>query len=238
MHTAVPRRSTENSADATPSEAVASEHGNHGSAVDQSLGDLRFRALLTDAEWSRLPSAIRRRFSKRVEGGRTVVYAGRVTDMMMSRAGNALAQLARLIGGPLPTSCDVDLPSVVTVTEDSSNGGQVWTRLYARRGGFPQVIHSSKRFDGPTGLEEHLGCGVGMTLTICTTERELVFKSERYFVDLGWLRVMLPRRLSPGSLTVTHREIDATHFSFSLEIVHPWFGVLIHQRAVFEEVPS
>lgn len=238
MSTADPIRSTEISADARPSEAIASGYGVHGPAIDQSLGDLRFRALLADAEWSRLPSAIRRRFSKRVEGGRTVVYAGRVTDMMMSRAGAALAQLARLVGGPLPTSCDVDVPSVVTVTEDMSSGGQVWTRLYARRGGFPQVIHSSKRFGGPTGLEEHVGCGIGMTLKICTTERALIFKSERYFVDLGRLRVMLPRPLSPGGLTVTHGEIDATHFSFSLELVHPWLGVLIHQRAVFEEVPS
>jgi len=222
----------------TPSAAIAFAPGKHRPTADQPLGDLRFRALLTDAEWSRLPPAIRRRFSKRLAGGRTVVYAGRVTAMAMTRAGAALAQLARLIGGPLPTSCDVDVPSVVTVTEDMSSGGQVWTRLYARRRGFPQVIHSSKRFGGPTGLEEHVGCGVGMTLTVCATQRALIFKSERYFIDIGGLRAMLPRWLSPGELTVTHSEIDATHFAFTLELVHPRLGTLIHQRAVFEEAPS
>jgi Domain of unknown function (DUF4166) len=225
-------------AGATQADAIVPAQGKHGLAVDQALGDLRFRALLTDAEWSRLPPTIRQRFSKRLAGGRTVIYAGRVTDMAVSRAGTALAQLVRLIGGPLPTSCDVDVPSVVTVTEDMSNGGQVWTRLYARRRGFPQVIHSSKRFGGPTGLEEHVGCGVGMTLKVCPTERALIFKSERYFIDLGRLRVMLPRWLCPGDLTVTHGEIDATHFAFSLDLVHPWLGTLIHQRAVFEEAPS
>lgn len=238
MTASITRKTAEITVGATPSDAIGFRHDTGGPAADPCLGDLRFRALLTDAEWSRLPAAVRRRFSKRLAGGRTAVYTGRVTDMVMSRAGFVLAQLARLIGGPLPTSCDVDVPSVVTVTEDMSNGGQVWTRLYTRRAGFPQVIHSSKRFDGPTGLEEHVGCGVGMTLKVCATECALIFKSERYFVDLGRLRVMLPRRLSPGNLTVTHGEIDTTHFTFSLELVHPWLGTLIRQRAAFEEAPS
>jgi hypothetical protein len=236
--TATATRKPAKATDATASDATGPTQEAQGPAGDQPLGDLRFRALLSDAEWSRLPPAVRRRCSKRLAGGRTVVYAGRVTDMMLSRVGVVLAQLARLIGGPLPTSRDIDVPSVVTVTEDMSSGGQVWTRLYARRGGFPQVIHSSKRFGGPTGLEEHVGCGVGMTLRVCATERALIFKSDRYFVDLGRLRVMLPRRLCPGNLTVTHGEIDTAHFSFSLELVHPRLGLLIYQRAVFEEASS
>jgi hypothetical protein len=204
---------------------------------DAGLLDLRFRALLGDAAWARLPPAIRRRFSKRLADGRTVVYTGRVTDMAISRAGRVLAQLARLIGAPLPVSRDVDVPSVVTVTEDMRSGGQIWTRLYARRRGFPQMIHSAKRFGGPTGLEEHVGCGIGMTLRVSATESALVFRSERYFLQVGRLRVMLPRLLSPGDLTVTHREIDATRFEFTLDLSHPRLRGLIHQRAVFEEAP-
>ena len=73
----------------------------------------------------------------------------------------------RLIGGPLPIDrASVHVPSVVTVTEDKASGGQIWTRIYGRRKGFPQVVHSSKRFAGPTGLEEYVGYGVGMTLTV------------------------------------------------------------------------
>ena len=64
----------------------------------------------------------------------------------VSAPGFLLAQLARLFGGPLPISRAAGLESVVTVTEDLATGGQVWTRLYARRNGFPQIIHSSKRF--------------------------------------------------------------------------------------------
>jgi len=115
------------------------------------LGDLRFRALMSEAEWLALPLTIRRRFSKRLAGGRTVVYVGEVTETRMSRVGFLLAQAARLIGGPLPVSRDAHVPSVVTVTEDVATSGQHWTRLYARRRGFPHIVHSSKRFAGPTG---------------------------------------------------------------------------------------
>ena len=203
--------------------------------ADAALGDLRFRALLSDADWAALPPAIRRRFSKRLADGGTMIYVGTVTATKLSRLGFMLAQLGRLIGGPLPTSRDVEVPSVVTVTEDLARGGQVWTRLYARRRGFPQVIHSSKRFSGPTGLEEHVGCGIGMTLEVSVSDAALRFTSDRYFLDLGPVRMTLPRWLCPGALSVTHSEIDAAHFAFTLDIVHPWLGLLIHQRAVFEE---
>ena len=139
---------------------------------------------MPEDEWASLPLAIRRRFSKRLAGGETVVYAGEVLETWMSRAGWWLAQAARLIGGPLPLTRNVHVPSVVTVTEDTATGGQIWTRLYGRRDGFPQVIHSSKRFAGPTGLEEYVGRGVGMALTVYAREGALIFRSKDYFVQL------------------------------------------------------
>ena len=145
------------------------------------LGDLRFRALLSEADWLALPHTIRRRFSKRLSGGNTTVYVGEVIETRMSAAGWLLAQAARLIGGPLPVSRDAHVPSVVTVTEDVATNGQHWTRLYARRRGFPQVVHSSKRFAGPTGLEEYVGCGVGMALTITSRTRRSDFPRRALF---------------------------------------------------------
>lgn len=153
----------------------------------------------------------------------------------MSRAGWLLAQAMRLIGGPLPTARDAGLPAFVSVTEDLASGGQIWTRLYARRGGFPQVIHSSKRFSGATGIEEHVGCGVGMTLTLAVEDRALVFRSGRYFVELGRRRILLPAWVTPGALTVRHMEERDGRFVFSLTVVHPRLGVLIRQRAAFQE---
>src|SRR6201994_4044730 len=95
------------------------------------LDDQRFRALLSPEDWGRLPVAIWRRFSKRLVDGATVVYVGEVEDAFLSRAGWWVAQLARLIGGPLPTAAATDVPMIVTVTEDAASGGQIWTRICA-----------------------------------------------------------------------------------------------------------
>jgi hypothetical protein len=203
-----------------------------------SLGDLRFRALMSDEEWGSLPVPIRRRFSKRLADGHTVVYTGEVVAMHMSRAGWWLAQLARLIGGPLPTATDTHIPSVVTVTEDMTTGGQIWTRLYARRNGFPQVIHSSKRFAGSTGIEEYLGRGFGMALTIHANRGALVFRSNSYFFQVFGRRFTLPAWLEPGALTVTHAEMGDGRFDFTLELNHPRSGVLIRQSAAFRETTT
>jgi hypothetical protein len=200
------------------------------------LGDLRFRALMSEAEWASLPHAIRRRFSKRLAGGQTIVYAGEILESWMSRTGWWLAQVARLIGGPLPLTRDAHVPSVVTVTEDIATGGQIWTRLYARRKGFPQVIHSSKRFAGPTGLEEYVGRGIGMTLIAYARDGALVFRSKRYFLQLFGRRWLLPAWLTPGTLYVTHAEVPDGKFSFTLQIFHPRFGLLLRQMAMFREI--
>lgn len=202
----------------------------------EALGDLRFRALLSASDWAALPAPIRRRFSKRVAGGKTAVYSGEVEHTRLSRAGWLFAQLARLCGGPLPLSRQTGLPAVVSVTEDMRTGGQIWTRLYARPDGFPQIIHSCKRFAGPTGLEEYVGRGIGMELTVHVEQGALLFRSARYFFRLGAIGFHLPSCLTPGALTVTHAELGQGRFGFTLDVIHPWFGRIVHQHAVFREV--
>jgi Domain of unknown function (DUF4166) len=203
-----------------------------------SLGDLRFRALLSNEDWASLPLPVRRRFSKRLAGGRTIVYAGEVLETRMSRTGWCLAQMARLIGAPLPTSHETNVPAVVIVTEDVASSGQIWTRLYARRNGFPQIIHSSKRFAGSTGIEEYLGHGFGMALHVSVHDGALVFRSDTYFLKIFGKRFRLPAWLSPGMMTVTHTEQGDGRFAFTLEVNHPRFGTLIRQSAIFRESAS
>jgi hypothetical protein len=218
--------------------AQAHDAAAYARADSRPLGDLRFRALMADADWGKLPLPIRRRFSKRLADGETAVYVGEVLETRMSRAGWLLAQMLRLIGAPLPTASDSRVPSVVTVTEETATGGQIWTRLYARHRSFPQVIHSSKRFAGPTGLEEYVGYGVGMALAVEVRDGALVFLSVGYFLEILGHRFFLPAWVSPGALSVTHAEIGDGRFLFTLEIIHPRFGLLIRQSAAFRECQS
>jgi hypothetical protein len=205
---------------------------------EQLFDDNRFRALLPPEEWGRLPVATWRRFSKRLGPGRTIVYAGETEEAFFSRIGWWLAQVTRLIGGPLPTGSETKVPIIVAVTEDAKSGGQIWTRLYARSSGFSQAIHSVKRFAGPTGLEEYVGCGISMALHISVEHEAMVFRSAGYSFELGRLRLALPEWMTPGAMTVRHVDLGNGEFRFTLDVVHPRFGTLIRQSAVFREVLS
>ncbi|MEE4451519.1 DUF4166 domain-containing protein [Novosphingobium resinovorum] len=202
------------------------------------LDDMRFRALLGAAAWERLPAAVRARFAKRLLPGRSVSYAGQVVTCTMRPVGWLLAQGCRLIGSPLPLGRDAGVAAVVTVTEDGASGGQVWTRMYARPRGFPQVIHSAKRFAGPTGLEEYLGAGFGIALAVEACERGIRFRSDHYFLAIGPVRLRLPRWLAPGALSIDHQDRGEGAFAFTLSLRHRLLGEIIRQVGHFHDQPA
>ena len=200
------------------------------------IGDLRFRTLVGPQGWAALPEATRARFAKRVSDCRTIVYAGEVIECRISAAGRLVAELARLIGAPLPLHRDIEVPATVSVSEDPAGGGQFWTRIYGRRDGFPQVIHSSKRFCGPTGLEEYVGRGFGVALRVEVEGEALHFVSDHYFLSLLGLRLRLPRWLAPGALRVSHVDCNHGWFAFVLVLRHRLLGELIRQTVMFAEL--
>lgn len=200
------------------------------------LTDHRFRKLLGEDAWFKLPAAVRRRFGKRLRGGESVVYQGQVIAMHMNLAGRLLAQLARLVGAPLPHDLSsLNQPAVVSVTEDCAGDGQFWLRQYGRRTGFPQVIHSSKRFAGPTGIEEYIGFGIGIALKVSADCDGLTFRSDHYFLQAAGWRLRLPAWLQPGRLTITHKDLGGPGFRFSLSLKSRLFGRLICQDALFQD---
>lgn len=199
------------------------------------IEDIRFRTLLGEAAWALLPEAVRTRFSKHLAPDETIVYQGEVLATQLSSTGRMLSFLARAIGSPLPLSNGATGPALVVVSEDARLGGQCWLRIYTRPGRFPQAIHSAKRFRGPTGLEEYVGCGIGMALRVGVEEGALVFRSAGYFLALGAWRLALPRLLHPGAMRIEHRDLGGGSFAFSLELVHPLLGRLVYQLAHFRD---
>lgn len=197
------------------------------------MHDLRFRALIGRAAWDDLPLAVRRRFSKRLSGVAVALYRGRVVRTEFSAMGWLFAQGLRLVGAPLPLCRDAGVPAVVCVSEDAASGGQLWSRMYGRKRGFPQVIHSAKRFAGPTGLEEYVGRGIGMALRVEPIAGGLRFVSDHYFVMAGRRRWRLPRWAEPGWTIVEHHDLGEGRFAFDLELRHRWAGRLVAQHALF-----
>jgi len=197
--------------------------------------DSRFRRLVGREGWQGLCPAIRLRFAKRLQGTAVALYAGEIVETRLSLAGWLLSQACRLIGAPLPLHRDSGVPAVVVVSEDRASGGQRWTRIYHRSRHAPQVINSAKTFAGMTGLEELIGGGIGMALTVQAAGDRLVFCSDHYFLKLGSHHLRIPAMFSPGKTVVTHRDLGGGEFAFDLDVVHPWLGELIHQHAIFRD---
>ena len=207
---------------------------NEEGAKKTTKPDDRFQKLLGDKQWMILPGAIRKRFGKRFRKGQSVAYQGIVTEMKMSRFGWVFAQAVRLIGAPLPFEPNsIHQPAVVIVTEDHETNGQFWIRQYGREKGFPQVVHSSKRFAGPTGLEEYIGYGIGMALKLEATRHALFFRSNHYFMKIFGKRIRLPCWLAPFGLEIGHHDLGDNRFAFTLELKSRLFGKMIEQNAVF-----
>ena len=194
-----------------------------------------FRDLVGDEDWQRLPALVQARFERELAPGEAIAFVGEVAETRMTVFGWLWAQVARLAGSPLPLKALARTSAAVVVAQDAAGTAQCWTRIYHEDGALPQVIQSTKRFAGPTGLEECVGAGVGMALSLSVEQRALVFRSTEYFWRCGWLRLHIPDCLTPGRIAVIHREERAGRFSFTLCVMHPWFGETIRQVAFFRD---
>ncbi|MGH7949031.1 MAG: DUF4166 domain-containing protein [Candidatus Binataceae bacterium] len=194
-----------------------------------------FRGLVSAEDWRQLPGPVRARFERELAPGELACFAGELAETRMTMVGRLWAQIARLIGAPLPLKALARTAAAVVVTQDALSATQAWTRLYHENGKLPQVIRSTKRFAGPTGLEECVSAGIGMTLAVSVEQRALVFRSTEYFWRCGSLRFRIPEWLTPGHIAVIHREERTGRFSFTLIVTHPWFGETIRQVGFFRD---
>lgn len=196
----------------------------------------RFKKQMGADAWARLHKDVRARFSRKLKIGESIIYKGVITQTRFNVFGRWVAQLARIIGAPLPLEChSAGTPAIVSVTHDPTTDGQFWTRSYGRKAGFPQVIHSSKQFNDNGLIEEHIGHGIGMLLRTSEKNGAMLFTSEGYFIEIGKYRLSLPQAVMPGTVKVEHQDIGDHYFAFILTLTHPIFGKLIYQRGVFCE---
>lgn len=196
---------------------------------------LRYPILVGD-QWNILPESIQKRVVKWTQNRNVTLYQGRLLETRFSKIGRLLSTLCWLIGNPLPDKSNVRGPATVIVRECRKTNGQIWTRIYPREKKVPQVIQSVKRFEGSTGLEEMITKSIGIALTLEAQKDRLNFISDHYFIKLGKWKLKIPTPLTPGRLCVSHREAGPKRFRFSLTLTHAYWGELIFQTAIFEEI--
>jgi hypothetical protein len=165
------------------------------------LGDLRFRALMSEADWLALPLSIRRRFSKRLAAAtpRSMSASARDAD---EPCGWWLAQAARLIGGRCRSRATrmPERRDRHRGRRDARPALDAALRAPARLSAGRAFLEALRR---PDRLEEYVGCGVGMALhsermsevdrfrRTCAT-LALIFRAAHYFLQLGRFRLRLP----------------------------------------------
>jgi hypothetical protein len=195
---------------------------------------LDLRALLGEAAWLRLPAAVRRRFAA---GHPDTVYAGTMEKLECSPVGRCFALLSRVVGAPLSAMRAESVPAIVRVRNDG-RGGVIWERRFQGAGRAAACVRSTKEL-GPDGLLfERTDGGLGMALAVFEQDGALVFESRRYELVLGRRRLVVPAFLTPGVCRVTHTDLGAGRFRFTLTMDHPLWGRTFHQSGDFVDPPA
>lgn len=199
---------------------------SHRLPPDTDAPALDFRRVLGEQAWQALAPATRKRFASH-----SAVFDGTMR-LRASTLGWLIAWLLTLVGSPLPKVRDALVPTTVIVAPDPATGGSRWTRQY-RLGAREQTITTVKALDGARGVVERLAAGIRMPLTIFVSDGALHFRSLRYYVEIGSLRLPLPSWWLPGRTEVIHRDLGNGRFRFTMHIRHAWLGELFHHDGVF-----
>lgn len=197
-----------------------------------------FIALLGREAWERLPTAVQSRFAPHdITSSYEVSYHGRM-HVRASLLGRCLAQLCRLIGTPVAPFVHEDVPVSVRVFDNAGRTGTVWERCYRFPGRDPVTVSSTKQVETDGTLVEALGAGLRMRLKVFEHRGELHFLSVGYYFQLGAVRFDLPHWMLPGPTLVTHADLGAGRFLFTMDTAHPRWGGMYAQSGEFTASPS
>lgn len=188
-------------------------------------------SLVGSVGWSRLPLAVQHRFAV---AHADATYAGHM-DLRCSFIGHIYAALAHVLGGPLTHLNTHAVPTTVRVS-GNAQGGVVWERCFQTDAvGSPRTVRSTKEIGADGGLLERTDGGLSMSLDVFEEAGALVFRSRRFWLVLGRVRLPIPTLLSPGTCRVVHTDLGGGLFRFTLSMVHPLWGETFHQTGVFAD---
>lgn len=192
------------------------------------------RDIVGEAGWSRLARGIRERLGTEPEAGETRLYRGTMSKVALNWAGRIMAHAGRSLGAPMAWSTGEDVPCDVHVYRDTASG-LVWERRYDFGRAGKQTARTVKRCDGSGHLLECFGDHAGMTLRVFEENRALHFVSEDFFLLLGGWKLRLPGLFSPGELHVAQYDEGGGLFRFTMDVNHPWLGLIAEQDGLFRE---
>jgi hypothetical protein len=183
--------------------------------------------------WQQLHPHIRARFTL-APGASRQRFTGSMREIERSALGWLIAKLIAFVR-ILPAQRARDVPFEFNLSA-APGGGWIKERLYHFASGrfeFRSVMGIE-----PTGeLIENFPCGLCMKIRLAADADALYFLDDGYFLRLGRarkLRLPIPRWLSVGRFTLTHRNLDRDHFMVSISLQHPLFGRLFYQHGTFQ----
>jgi len=200
--------------------------------MDDPLNDLA--ALLRTslgADWQLLHPDIRARFTL-APGETCQTFTGTMSEVNRSALGWLIAKLIAFVR-ILPATRARNVPFEFNLAP-AQGAGWIKERLYRFQEGcfqFRSVMSITANGD----LIEQFPYGLGMKIKLGAEDDNLHFRDDGYFLRLGTLKLPLPRWLTVGRFTLTHRNIDHEHFTVEISLDHPLFGRLFYQYGAFTQ---
>lgn len=201
----------------------------------RSEGEL-FKRIMAD-EWLKLHPDIQERFEKNPVPGTPLRYTGVLDELSCSLLGKLMGIVSRpFIKGALIPYTAYDVPVDIEVFSKPGDEAIFKNRKYRIPG--REVIDFTSHMRQNHGGEvlEYVGFGLGMKLVVFEKEGNLHFRSDGYFLDLGWFMIPLPRVLTPGKTYLVHENVGEGRFRIRIDIDHVLFGKMFVQAGEFREV--
>jgi hypothetical protein len=183
------------------------------------------------ADWQHLHPDIRARFTL-AQGETRQTFTGTMGEINRSALGWLIAKLIAFVR-ILPATRARNVPFEFNLAP-ALNGGWIKERLYRFQEGcfqFRSVMSIAANGD----LIEQFPYGLGMKIKLGAGDEKLYFRDDGYFLRIGALKLPLPRWLTVGRFTLTHRSIDREHFTVEISLDHPLFGRLFYQYGAFTQ---